>query len=177
LVADKRDSIDDHVELWSKELPLLDPVKEAVVGRIHVVARHLATNRTVALDTDGLAKWQFKTLLVLRRQGEPYQASPSQLADALGLTRGALSARLATLERMGLVSRTHHTGDRRRVAVKLTAAGNRALESTMGKEEQGELELLSVLTEHEKETLAKLLRKLVVAIETGEPEQARAGGR
>lgn len=162
-----RDSIDDHVDLWSKELPGLDPVQEAIVGRLQVLNRYQTTNRTAALDSDGLAKWQFKTLLMLRREGEPYEASPSRLADILGLTRGALSARLATLEELGLLSRRHHADDRRRVTVRLTTAGNRALESTIGQEEAGETQLFSVLTDREKDALARLLRKLVVAVETG----------
>jgi hypothetical protein len=37
-------------------------------------------------------------LLTLRRLGPPYEASPSRLADLLGLTRGALSARLGPVE-------------------------------------------------------------------------------
>lgn len=160
-----RDSIDAHVEHWAKELPWLDPVHEAIAARLHLLGRYLATNRTAALTTDGLAKWQFKTLLMLRRVGEPYEASPSRLADLLGLTRGALSARLATLEELGLITRTHHRDDRRRVTVRLTPAGNRALESTLGQEEAGETQVFSVLTDREKDTLAGLLRKLVVAVE------------
>jgi MarR family len=53
-------------------------------------------------------------LLVLRRQGPPYSASPSYLADALGLTRGALSARLAPIEQAGLITRATDEADRRR---------------------------------------------------------------
>lgn len=166
-----RDSIDDHVDLWSNEMPWIDPLNEAIVGRMHVLVRHMTTNRTAALDSDGLAKWQFKTLLMLRREGKPYEASPSRLAEVLGLTRGALSARLATLEEMGLIGRTHHSEDRRRVTVRLTEAGNRALESTIGQEEAGETRLFSVLTDREKDTLARLLRKLVVAMESTEPSQ------
>jgi DNA-binding MarR family transcriptional regulator len=165
-----RDSIDAHVEHWAKELPGLDPIHEAIVGRLHLLGRYLASNRTEALSSDGLVKWQFKTLLMLRRVGEPYEASPSQLADLLGLTRGAPSARLGTLEELGLISRTHHRYDRRRVTVRLTSAGNRALESMIGQEEAGETRLFSGLTDQEKDTLAGLLRKLVLTIETpGDP--------
>lgn len=161
-----RDSIDAHVDRWADELPWLDPVHEAIAGRLQLLGRYLATNRTVALDSAGLVKWQFKTLLMLRREGDPYEASPSRLADLLGLTRGALSARLATLEERGLISRIHHREDRRRVTVRLTAAGNEALESTLGQEEARETKVLSVLTDREKDALAGLLRKVVLAAET-----------
>jgi DNA-binding MarR family transcriptional regulator len=113
----------------------------------------------------GQPLWQLETLLMLRKLGSPYATSPSQLAAMLGLTRGALSIRLATLEDMGLVSRTHDTADRRRVQVSLTAAGPTALESAMNLEDASEQRMLSVLTDREKRTLADLLRKVVLGIE------------
>lgn len=160
-----RDSVDDHVAAWAKELPGLDPVKEQIIARMIKVVRHVSAGRSDALDTDGLAMWQYKTLLMLRREGAPYELSPSRLADVLGLTRGALSARLAGLEQRGLIAREHDTADRRRVRVRLTPAGRRAVESLLDREEQGEGRLLAVLTDREKQTLAALLRKLVHAIE------------
>jgi DNA-binding MarR family transcriptional regulator len=117
------------------------------------------------LDSDGLRYWQFKVLVMLRRQGPPYEASPSHLAEMLGLTRGALSARLAPIEEAGLIARSADAKDRRRVHVHLTAAGHRAFEEHASFEEQGEGALLQPLTQGERETLANLLRKLVLAIE------------
>jgi DNA-binding MarR family transcriptional regulator len=70
-----------------------------------------------------MRRWQFKILLALRRRGTPYTASPSELADWLGLTRGALSARLRPLEEDGLIGRTVEAADRRGVQVSLTPAG------------------------------------------------------
>jgi DNA-binding MarR family transcriptional regulator len=161
-----RDSVDDHVETWSKELGV-DPTTEAIVARMHKITRHLSQNRTTALRSDDLNMWQFKTLLMVRRQGAPYEISPSDLARVLGLTRGALSTRLGALEQRGLLEREHGRDDRRRVTVRLTRAGHDAVESMSDKEEAGEGALLSVLTEREKATLSRLLRKLLVTIETG----------
>ena len=162
-----RDSADRHVELWSKELEWMDPVKEAIFVRLAILGRHIAQARRETLDADGLKHWQFKVLLMLRRVGPPYAASPSQLADMLGLTRGALSARLGPLEADGLIARTNDTGDRRRVQVRLTPAGFTAFEQHASTEERGEGALLSALTEEERKLLADLLRKLVVAAESG----------
>src|SRR5580693_6917257 len=88
-----RDWVDEHVARWSEELTWLDSVQEAIFVRLDVVHRHAAQVRRNARGDDGLRSWQFHVLLTLRRQGPPYSASPSHLADALGLTRGALSAR------------------------------------------------------------------------------------
>jgi DNA-binding MarR family transcriptional regulator len=162
-----QDSVDRHVAHWSKELAWMDPAKEAIFARLAIIARHSAQARRDMLDTDGLRHWQFKVLLTLRRLGRPYSTSPSHLADLLGLTRGALSARLGPLEQAGLISRAGDADDRRRVHVRLTAAGYDAFEQHAVSEEHGEGALLSVLSDSEKQTLADLLRKLVLGVEHG----------
>jgi DNA-binding MarR family transcriptional regulator len=164
-----RDSVDGHVELWSRELGWMDPVKEAIFVRIGIIARHAAQSRLDALADGGMRRWQFKILLALRRRGAPYTASPSQLADALGLTRGALSARLRPLEADGLISRATEPADRRRVHVTLTPAGFAAFERHAAGEEDIERKLLAALPGPDRQALADLLRTLVVAIEGERP--------
>jgi DNA-binding MarR family transcriptional regulator len=145
----------------------MDPVKEAIFARLAILARQAARTRRDALDYDGLKHWQFKVLLMLRRLGPPYEASPSRLADMLGLTRGALSARLGALEDAGLITRTPERADRRRVRVRLTDAGFDAFEQHAVSEDEGENALLAVLSPAERRTLADLLRKLVLSAESG----------
>ena len=170
-----RDSIDDHVEAWSKELADLDPIQESIVGRIHLLARYLSQGRQRALHSGDLTLWQLKTLMTLRKVGPPYRAGPSQLASMLGISRGAMSIRLSTLEDLGLVTRSHDAADRRRVQVGLTDAGRRALDAAFGAEGEAEQRMLSVLTDREKRVLADLLRKVVVGIEAGGGDGGRAG--
>jgi DNA-binding MarR family transcriptional regulator len=160
-----RDWVDRHVARWSEELDWLDPVQEAIMVRLDVVRRHAARVRRDALGDNGLRSWQFHVLLTLRRQGPPYSASPSHLATALGLTRGALSARLGPIEQAGLITRATDQADRRRVHVQLTAAGHAAFEQHAGTQGRGESSLLAALTADEKQVLAGLLRKLVLALE------------
>lgn len=162
-----RDSVDHHVELWCKQLAWLDPVQEAIFARLAIQARHAARARRDTLDRGGLTHGQFKVLLALRRLGPPYTASPSQLADMLGLTRGALSARLAPMAEAGLITRTPDPVDRRRVHVRLTPAGAEAFERHVSAEERGEAGLLAPLRRQERQALADLLRKLVIAVESG----------
>nr|WSY49536.1 hypothetical protein OG999_04810 [Streptomyces sp. NBC_00886] len=57
-------------------------------------------------------------------------------------------------------------GDRRRVRVRLTDAGHAVFEQHVAAEEAGELALLAALTPAERRTLADLLRKLVLAVES-----------
>ena len=77
-----------------------------------------------------------------------------------------MSARLGPLEADGLITRTHDAVDHRRVHVRLTAAGYDAFEQHASSEESVESALLSALTAEEKQTLADLLRKLVITIES-----------
>jgi DNA-binding MarR family transcriptional regulator len=160
-----RDWVDEHVARWSEELDGLDPVQEAIFVRLAVVHRHATQVHREVLSGDGLKYWQFKVLLLLRRQGPPYSASPSHLAEALNLTRGALSARLASIEQAGLITRSTDEGDRRRVHVRLTAAGHAAFEEQADEQGRGESRLLAALSADERHVLAGLLRKLVLALE------------
>lgn len=166
-----KDSIDEHIAAWAHELADLDPVQEGIVGRIQLIARHSTQGRQSALRSGDLTLWQLKTLLMLRKVGAPYTASPSQLASMLSLTRGAMSNRLSALEELGLVDRTHDGTDRRRVRVSLTAAGKRALEATLSAEGEAEVRMLEALSSREKQTLSDLLRKVVLGIESRRADQ------
>ena len=161
-----QDAADRHVAAWSAELSWMDPIQEAVMVRLAVLGRHLTQVRRAALAGGDLEHGHYKVLLALRRGGPPYEASPSTLADRLGLTRGALSARLAPLEDAGLITRRSGAdGDRRRVRVRLTAAGDAAFERHAGTENRGEAALLGALTADERRLLADLLRKVVLQAE------------
>src|SRR5690242_4052144 len=153
-----QDSIDRHVAVWAQELVGLDPVREAIIARLTILGRHLDQVRRTVLTESGLKHWQFKVLLKLRQAGPPYTASPSDLAEQLGLTRGALSARLGSLVAAGLVTRTRDSADQRRVHVTLTRAGYLAFERHSGSEAAGEDALLSALSTRERTVLASLLR-------------------
>ncbi|WP_238015740.1 MarR family transcriptional regulator [Dactylosporangium sp. AC04546] len=156
-----RDEADRLVEVWERELDWLDPVAEAIFVRLAVLARHMTQARRDGLARGGLDHGQFKVLLVLRRLGPPYTTSPSRLADLLGLTRGALSARLGPIEAAGWITRGPAGTDRRRVAVRLTEAGSAVFERHAAAEGQAEAALLAGLTPAERQTLADLLRKVV----------------
>lgn len=161
----QHDSIDQHVARWRDELPYLDLTHEAIVARLMIVSRHLNRAREAAHEVDELTRPSFKVLLALRRLGPPYTANPSQLADALGLSRGALSVRLAPLQEEGYIVRTVDPDDRRRVDVRLTSKGRDAFDRHARQEARDEAALLSALSKGDQRRLADLLRTLVVSIE------------
>jgi DNA-binding MarR family transcriptional regulator len=161
----RQDSVDRHVALWQHELPWLDPLHEEVVARLMLVTKHLSRAREAAFADDDLGRASFKVLLALRRLGPPYTAQPSELAEQLGLSRGALSARLSPLEADGLITRTTDPRDRRQVHVTLTEAGSAAFDRHGQHEGRDEAALLDVLPRRDQERLADLLRTLVLEIE------------
>ncbi|MEZ4241047.1 MAG: MarR family winged helix-turn-helix transcriptional regulator [Myxococcota bacterium] len=59
-------------------------------------------------------------------------ASPGDLAEHLGVAPGTLSEALGDLEARGLLTRSRHPDDRRRVAVSLTPAGRDAVAAGSG---------------------------------------------
>jgi hypothetical protein len=164
-----RDSVDAHVERWAKELTWMDPVKEAVFARLAIVVRHANTSRVDLLEADGIRRWQFKILLMLRRSGSPHSASPSRTRrPARAQSRRALgAARPAGTRRSDRADgRRRRPPPRARVA---DPAGHDAFEKSAANAETAEAELLTALTDRERRTLANLLRKLVVAIESETP--------
>lgn len=155
-----KDAVDEHVERWTGEIAFLDPLKEEIFTRMAVVTRSVAARRESHGVDAGLAGWQYKTLMMLRRQSYPYEARPADLADVLGITRAALSNRLASLEDLALVERRTADGDRRGVVVRLTGRGAEITETMVAREEEFERRLLSGLPRADQRRLAGLLRRV-----------------
>jgi DNA-binding MarR family transcriptional regulator len=158
-----RDLVDEHIELWSRELPDLDPRVEGIVVRLQLLDRHLRRELERALATQSLKMWEFKTLHILRRGGPPYRATATELATALDLSPAAMTKRLDNLEQDGYLRRSHDDADRRRVLITLTEAGMRAWESTISLQDQVERQLVDVLRPDEQDQLVSLLRRLLLS--------------
>jgi len=158
-----RDPIDDHIELWSRELPDLDPRVEGIVTRVQWLDQYRRSRLGQALAGQGLKLWEFKTLHMLRRSGPPYQATATELAAALDLSPAAMTKRLDNLEQDGYLRRDHDDADRRRVLVTLTGAGRRAWDKTISVQDRVESQLVEALSPREQDQLVDLLRRLVLA--------------
>src|ERR687897_3030345 len=119
----ERDSVDRFVEMWSNELPQLDPAVEGIVERIQFLDKKLRRSMEETLADTGLELGEWKTLAHLRRSGAPYQLSAGKLSSRANLSTGAMTNRLDRLETAGLVRRLPHPPDRRGVLVELTPKG------------------------------------------------------
>jgi DNA-binding MarR family transcriptional regulator len=165
-----RDSIDRHIDFWQHEVPELDAEVEGLVTRMQMLVRHLQTRRAAALQEIGLRSWEYDILWRLRAAGPPYSVTPTMLAVALDTHPATLTNRLDRLTQAGLVARSRAATDRRSVVVVLTDEGHRAWESAIGSQGDAEQELLAPLSERERQSLTKLLRKVVLAAEADGPD-------
>ncbi|MGH8952018.1 MAG: MarR family winged helix-turn-helix transcriptional regulator [Acidimicrobiia bacterium] len=113
----------------------------------------------------GLTWGGFTILFVLWVWGD---RETGQLAEDCGLAKGTLSGMLTTLEKGGLVERSRHSGDGRRVMVTLGDPGRDAIESVFPEFNRYEAKFTADLDDEERRELARLLR-LVTATADGVP--------
>lgn len=159
------DFIDEVIAEWARELPELDTKGLSVGGRVLVLNKHIEKRIDRFLEPYGVQIWGFDVLASLRRAGPPYTQTPKQLMHTCFLTSGAVTNRVNRLEAAGLVQRANDTEDRRSVKVALTDKGRDLVErAVLGRTEHMN-EVYSALTARERETLAGLLRKLMLRFE------------
>lgn len=155
---------EDHaqhvVDQWASVRPELDVSPVLVIGRLHRVALALTTELVKVYNTHGLGEGDFDVLATLRRTGEPYELTPTELMDQTMVTSGAVTKRLDRLEGAGLVERRVSDGDRRSRIVVLTEKGRELIDRAAPEHFANEARLLEPLSAGERATLARLLGKL-----------------
>lgn len=120
------------------------------------------SNRISAAFALGLQTMQVSVAewVVLRQIYGQSEAQPAELADVLGLTRGAVSKILDKLERRGWISRQTSTRDKRAQLLSVTAQGRRILPRLAAIADANDARFFDCLTEEERATLRYLLQKL-----------------
>ena len=149
------------VDQWQRERPDLDVAAMATLSRLWRFARLADAEVDRNFAAHDLQPGWFDVLSTLRRAGEPFELTPTQLLESAMLSSGGMTKRLDRLADAGLVERRPDPGDRRGVLVRLTDHGrevaDRAVEAHIALEER----LLSALGERERATLDRLLTKLL----------------
>ena len=163
----KKDSIDRLIDehVWA-DYPGLDVEVEGIVNRINVLAKYLKRSFDETASEFGINKGELDVLKLLRRAEPPHRMSPSQLADRLHLSSGAMTNRLDRLETQGLVGRLPDPSDRRGVLVELTDKGHEIFRSAIERQIEKEKVLIAPLEASERDELSRALRKLIVEIES-----------
>ncbi|WP_375423382.1 MarR family winged helix-turn-helix transcriptional regulator [uncultured Friedmanniella sp.] len=157
-----RDEVDVVVEAWARERPDLDVNPMRVLSRVTRLARHLDRQRAAAFSAHDLEPWEFDVLAALRRAGSPNQLSPGQLSRETMVTSGTMTNRVDRLAARGLVHRELHPDDKRGVLVRLTDAGQAAVDAALADLLAAEQRLLAGLDADDQQQLASALRRLLL---------------
>ena len=164
------DAVDLILAQWARERPDLDCSPMGVVCRISQLQREVFLAQRATFARHGLDVPSFDVLAALRRAGEPYQLTPTELMRTALVTSGAITQRLDRLEEKGLITRERSEADGRAVVVTLTGAGRAALDDTLPDHLETERRLLAGLDADDQEALAGLLRRLLIALGRVPPE-------
>jgi DNA-binding MarR family transcriptional regulator len=150
------------IEQWKRERPDLDVSPMGVLGRLNEASSLIARDRLAPLFARfGLQAGEFDVLATLRRSGSPHALTPTALYEATMVTSGAMTNRLDRLEKAGLILRGPHPNDRRGIVVQLTEKGLALIDEALTAHVANEHEILAGLTPAERETLSRLLEKLI----------------
>ena len=168
LVAMTEDWADRHVARWRDHWIDIQLRRR---GRGHRGAhrRHRAipqVTKQAAVAEVGLQDFEYDTLHMLMIRDTPGPASPTDLADDLGVSPAGMTGRLDGLEKAGWVQRTASPDDRRRVVVEITKSGAEIWRRAMAIRGSQEEEMVGVLSERERAQLDRLLKKLTLWTES-----------
>jgi DNA-binding MarR family transcriptional regulator len=158
------DAVDLILEQWARERPDLDCSPMGIIGRISQLQREVYLAQRATFARHGLDVPSFDVLAALLRAGPPYQLTPTALMRTALVTSGAITQRLDRLEERGLITRERSDADGRAVVVTLTEAGRVALDGALPDHLETERALLEGLSEAERQQLAGLLRRFLVAL-------------
>jgi DNA-binding MarR family transcriptional regulator len=160
------DSVDRHIARWRDKAPFDERV-EAIVTRIQLLSKHVRQVKDRAFAEIGLQEYEFETLHRLASRGEPWRATPSELAAELMVSPAGMTGRLDTLEKAGLIRRLRPAGDRRRVDVELTELGHDRWMAAMQLRGAAEGAMVEPLDRAEQDRLIALLKHMLLHVENG----------
>jgi MarR family transcriptional repressor of emrRAB len=147
------------------------PVQDIVLVRlIKALSSQLGYHLSRKVRPHGINEVEFRTLTMLYAQLDT-GINPSDLSDASGETRTNMTRICDELVRKGLVRRRASTEDRRRIVLELTKKGVNLIERVLPDVWTGITPVSSVLPKSEKDTLERLLKKLLFAFEANQENE------
>lgn len=158
------DAINARRAQWSRELPDVDTAGMAVLGRARWITLAVRPPIEAVFAAHGLDTGEFDVLATLLRSGSPYRLRPTELFRSLMVSSGGMTDRLARLEKAGHIVRKAAEGDGRSLLVELTVSGRVLAERAFRADMEIEKRLISALSLHDQNELARLLTSLVCAL-------------
>jgi DNA-binding MarR family transcriptional regulator len=157
----QRDHVDWISELWLREHPGIPIAPLATWGRIKRASALFDRIVAAQVKRHQLLLGEFEVLAALRRAGPPFQMNPTDLSEALIVTGGTMTNRIARLERAGLVVRLRQPDDGRGILVTLTERGREAFDNAF-EQVIGALAAVVDPIAEDQGQLAEILRRLLV---------------
>jgi DNA-binding MarR family transcriptional regulator len=168
----RRAATEDHIEetitAWRRERPGLDLSGMAVLVRFLRVAHRFEEAQDQFFSALGLKPGWLDVLAALRRAGDPYRLTPTLLSVEALISTAGMTNRLDRLEQAGLVRRLPDPDDRRGILVELTGEGRELVDAAVDAHRGLSKRLLGELDTGERDELDRLLRKLLVPLDSGE---------
>jgi DNA-binding MarR family transcriptional regulator len=163
-VDGETDLVGRVIERWENERPDVDVSPIGVIGRVHALAEWLTEQRTMLYAEYALGPGEFDVMAALLRAGEPYEMSPSAIADWTVVSSGAVTKRVDRCIEQGWVTRRVGQADGRSRVVALTPEGKELIDVVWHASVSRVHELLDGLELHERDQLASLLEKWARAL-------------
>jgi len=164
---DDNDRIDALVQQWAEQRPDLDLGTMALLARLSRAAELVDGTVGKLAAEYGVNRGDGDVIFALRRSGEPFRLSPTQLARSLLMTTGTMTGRLDRLEKRGLIVRVPSAHDRRSLDVELTAEGRRQADEAVTRHGAGQQQIVSALSARDRADLDRVTRKLVAHLSQG----------
>lgn len=161
------DRIDKILAQWRRERPDLDTTAMGLFGRLRNLALHLSREMEKTFGRFGLNSANFDMLATLRRSGEPYTLSPSDLMETMMVSSGTMTNRIDQLERAGLVARSQNPDDGRSFLISLTPKGFELIDAAVTAHVETQKRLIATLSEGERTALDRLLLNYLADFESG----------
>lgn len=161
----ENDIVDKIIGQWQAERPDLNANCLGVVGRILRLAGQLERRANERLKEFNIAIWGFDVLGALRRRGDPFSMTPTELMKSVMLSSGAMTNRIDRLEELGLIERVPDELDRRSLNVCLTDKGRTVVDAATPIRFDEAWDVLRNMPEGEQAALAALLRTVLLTVE------------
>lgn len=160
-----QDYVDQLIEVVARTHDPAVTEAKALAYRLRRLAHRLETDIKRELAPQGIELWELELLGCLIRAEPDHRLSAGQLMTRLQLTSGAITNRVARLERHGWVTRDFAPHDRRSVLVALTPAGAERALDVFATKTDTEYALLSVLSQAAQHRINNELRTLLISLE------------
>lgn len=155
----------------TKEFPALEP--DAMFAFTTLLHAHdlLWKEMSAHFAAHGITQGRFMVLLMLlEKEGDgcPTVHAPAQIAEQLQITRASVTGLLDSLEKNAFIRREPDPRDRRMVAVYLSQKGQAFLDQFLPPHFKLISQLMQGLDATERQTLIRLLQKLVAGLHRDE---------